>query len=353
MRISALFILLLFGSCRKERPDPLPPMEFAIRGADLSALPEIESAGTIFYNSAGQPESLLSTLKQSGVNTVRLRLWNNPATVHSSFAEVKALAARVKLQGLKVWLTLHYSDTWADPGNQTPPVAWQGLSFTALKDSVYQFTKKVMQEINPDYIQIGNEINPGLLLPYGDINTAGAQFTDLLKTGCKAVRDVSASAKIIIHYAGINNTQTFFDKLVSVDYDIIGISFYPIWHGKDLTQLGNTLLALHRTYNKQTLIAETAYPFTLQWNDFTNNILGLQSQIIFPDFPATPEGQKNYMSRIRILSSTTNGCIGFGYWGGELVAFRGPTATNGSPWENQALYDFNNKVLPVVTEFGQ
>lgn len=354
MRFLFPLILLFFTACKGDDLQPVPTLAtpLAIRGADLSSLPEIEAAGTIFYNSAGSPENMLQTLKQNGVNTVRIRLWNNPATIHSSFGQVKTYAARAHAIGLKVWLTVHYSDTWADPGNQITPVAWQGLTFTALKDSVYQFTKKTVQEINPEYIQIGNEINPGMLLPYGDINTNETQFIDLLKTGCKAVRDFSSSAKIIIHYAGITNTQWFFDKLRNLDYDIIGVSWYPIWHGKSFDALKSALADLHQTYNKQTLVAETAYPFTLQWNDWTNNILGLESQIIPATYPATPEGQKNFMNQVKSVCQNTTGCIGFGYWGGELVALNGPTATNGSVWENQAFYDFSNKVLPVVTAFA-
>jgi arabinogalactan endo-1,4-beta-galactosidase len=354
MRFIFPLLILFFTACKGDDlvPVPAPATPLAIRGADLSSLPEMEGAGTIFYNSAGQPENMLQTLKQNGVNVVRIRLWNNPATVHSSCNEVKTFATRLQALGLKVWLTLHYSDTWADPGQQVPPAAWQGVSFATLKDSVYQFTKMVMQQINPEYIQIGNEINPGMLLPQGDITTNETQFIDLLKSGCKAVRDVSTSAKIIIHHAGINTAPWFFNKLRTLDYDMIGLSWYPIWHGKSFDDLKNTLTDLHQTYGKVTLVAETVYPFTLQWNDFTNNILGLESQIIFPTYPATPEGQKNFMNQVKSICQNTTGCAGFGYWGGELVAFRGPTATNGSVWENQAFYDFNSKVLPVVTAFA-
>lgn len=353
MRMLFPLIFLFLISCKDETVTPQPvPEDHFIRGADLSFLPLIESRGIIFYNSTGAAENMLQTLKQNGVNTVRIRLWNNPATVHSSFSEVKTFAARVRAMGMKIWLSLHYSDTWADPGHQQTPAAWAGLSFTTLKDSLYNFTRKVMQEINPEYIQVGNEINPGMLFPYGDISTNETQFTDLLKTACKAIRDQSASTKIIIHYAGITGTQWFFDKLRGVDYDIIGLSWYPIWHGKDFNALKTTLTTLNQTYNKQTLVAETAYPFTLQWNDWTNNLVGDNTQIIYPDYPATPEGQKNFINQVKSVCKSANGCIGIGYWGGELVAFDGLTSATGSPWENQAFYDFSNKALPVVTAFA-
>jgi arabinogalactan endo-1,4-beta-galactosidase len=356
MRYAIFIMLLATTACKKQAQvtvgETSPATPLAVRSADLSFLPAIEAENTIFYNRAGQAENMLQTLKASGVNMIRIRLWNNPATSTSSFAEVKAFAARIHAMGLKVWLCLHYSDTWADPGNQQPPAAWQGLSFAALKDSVFAFTKKAMADIQPELVQIGNEINPGLLLPYGDISLHEAQSLDLLSTGCRAARAVNPAAKIMIHYAGINGTGWFFSKLRNLDYDIAGISYYPIWHGKNLDDLKSTLQSLRQNFNKETLVAETAYPFTLQWNDWTNNILGSNAQIIEPAYPATPEGQKAFMEKIKSICQSANGCLGFCYWGGEWVAYKGVTATNGSFWENMALYDFSNKALPVLNAFA-
>ena len=230
MKIKILFIALaLFTSCSKSKPEAsvIPESGFFIRGADLSALPQIESTHAVFYNLSGQEENFLTILKNSGVNTVRLRLWNHPVTGYSSFDEVKTFSAKIDSLGLKVWIDLHYSDTWADPSHQEPPLAWQGISFDALNDSVYNFTKKVVSEIVPDFIQIGNEINPGFLLPEGAISNK-TQFLRLLSSGVKAVRDYSDSAKIIIHYAGIEEADWFFSTISQVDYDIIGISYYPV-----------------------------------------------------------------------------------------------------------------------------
>jgi arabinogalactan endo-1,4-beta-galactosidase len=137
-----------------------------------------------------------------------------------------------------------------------------------------------------------------------------------------------------------------------LDYDIIGISYYPIWHGKSLTELELQLNNLSQTFEKEIVIAETAYPFTLDWNDWTTNIVGSENQIITPDFPANPTGQHDFILQINKLSThNLERGIGFCYWGGELVSWYGNQATNGSAWENQALLDFNNKALPVLDAF--
>ena len=147
------------------------------------------------------------------------------------------------------------------------------------------------------------------------------------------------------------NSDWFFNKVANVDYDYIGLSYYPIWHGKSLSDLQNTMNTLGQLYNKKVVIAETSYPFTFGYNDFTNNIIGLQNQII-DAYPATNDGQKQFLSAIKsTVKQSTNG-IGFCYWGAEWVAFRGPTSTNGSSWENQSLWDFNNNSLPVMDVFN-
>lgn len=352
MRCAVVFYFLLFISCSSNSLDEIskPANKEYISAVDLSALPEIESKNILFYNQKGTAENAVAILKSNGVNTIRLRIWNSPENKHSGFKEVKSFANRLQNLGLKVWLTVHYSDTWADPGNQSPPKNWQNIPFTALKDSVYNYTKKIMSEIKPDIIQIGNEINPGLLLPYGNINTNKSQFLEILNTGVEAVRDYGEDTKIMIHFAGIANADWFFNQLKSVDYDYIGLSYYPIWHGKNLNEVKNTLSRLSEKHQKEILIAETAYPFTLDWNDWTNNIVGLENQIL-PQFSASPQGQKDFINSVKDIIVTTEKGLGFCYWGGELIAFNGNEAKDGSPWENQALFDFNHKIVPAISAF--
>ncbi|WP_243694643.1 glycoside hydrolase family 53 protein [Flavobacterium psychrotolerans] len=355
-----LFLFAILFSCSSDdettKSVVAPPVvaeDTFIRAADISFLPEIESSGAILYNNA-KAEDLLTTLKNAGCNTVRIRLWKNPSDGHSGMGEVKALAQRAKLLGLKVWLTVHYSDTWADPAVQTTPAEWKNLSFAELKTAVAAYTSNIMTEINPDIIQIGNEINSGLLWPQGHLINQESQCLALLAIASATIRSKVPNTKIMIHYAGVTatNTNWFFNKLKSIDYDYIGLSYYPIWHGKDLTVVKSTIDALGTTYNKKVIIAETAYPFTLGYNDWTNNIVGLDSQLV-TGYPATPDGQKSFVIALKDLVKSSASGQGFAYWGGEWIAFKGNEAKNGSTFENQAFYDFSNKALPVLQAFNK
>jgi arabinogalactan endo-1,4-beta-galactosidase len=359
IRLALILTGLFLFSCSSNEPevtpDPIPnnpDTDAFIRAADMSYLPLIESEGTIFKKN-GVAENAITTLKNAGCNTIRIRIWKNPSDNHSGLAEVKALALRVKQAGMKVWLTVHYSDTWADPGNQTPPSDWTSLSLANLKTAVSNYTTLLMTEIQPDIIQIGNEINSGLLWPQGHLINNESQCLQLLAAASSAIRSQSSTTKIMIHYAGIGSGATwFFNKMSSINYDYIGLSYYPVWHGKNLSDLNTTITTLGQTHNKKVIIAETAYPFTLGYNDWTNNIVGQNDQLI-TTYPASNDGQKNYILAIKNLVKQNSKGLGFCYWGAEWIAFRGPTATNGSSWENQALWDFNNNALPVMDAFSQ
>lgn len=355
-KIIALLIILTLLSCSSDNsssePETQLPSEIneELRGADMSFLPLIESEG-IQYKHNGQVQDALVTLKNAGCNVIRIRLWHNPIDSNSSMAQVKALAQRVKQNNMKVWLTVHYSDTWADPGNQAKPAAWQNLSFNDLKNAVSTYTAQIMDEINPDIIQIGNETNDGMLWPEGKLSTNESQYIQLITSAIQMVRSKSNTTKIMLHYAGTSGSDWYFSKVGPLDFDYIGLSYYPIWHGKSLIDLQNTMNSLGTTYNKKVIIAETSYPFTLGYNDYTNNVVGQSDQLI-PAYQATETGQKDYLSAIRnTINQSTHG-IGFCYWGSEWVAFRGPTSTNGSTWENQALWDFNTNSLPVLEIFN-
>jgi arabinogalactan endo-1,4-beta-galactosidase len=309
-------------------------------------VPELREYGIPTKNRNAQLEDMLLSVKYSHYNTIRLRLWKNPSNGHSGFEEVKKFSNEIKSQGMKVWLTVHYSDSWADPGKQTKPQQWSSIGFQALKDSVYQYTKKIMTEINPDYIQIGNEINSGLLWPEGNITNKN-QMLDLIDTASTAIRNINPLTQIIIHYAGFANAELFFENFKTINYDLIGLSYYPFWHGKDMNVIDSKIEQLRIQFRKSSVIAETAYPFTLGWNDYTTNIIGDNAQII-SNFAASPEGQMAYLKALKSIVDKNYGGYGLCYWGGEWVAFKGNTATNGSSWENQALWDFNYKALPAL-----
>ena len=351
---SFLTLIIISCSSRSDNPDPNPTSteDTFVRAADLSFVPEIEAAGISFKNNNSTQDPLL-TLKNAGVNDIRIRLWHSPSNGHSGMVEVKQLATRARNLGLKIWLTVHYSDTWADPGNQTKPAAWQNLNFYDLKSAVSVYTTQVVTEIKPEIIQIGNETNDGFLWPEGKLSTNETQYLELTNTAISSVKTANSATKIMLHFAGISNSADwYFNKVKNLNYDYIGISYYPVYHGTSLTDLKTKLTTLSQTYNKKIILAETSYPFTLSWNDWTNNVVGQSNQLV-AGYDATASGQKNYILAIKSLVKSVPNGSGFCYWGGEWVAFKGNQATNGSTWENQALWDFNNNALEAIQAFNK
>lgn len=348
--------ILLINSCSDttEPPQKTPESNpIPIRAADISFLPQIRVSDVTFKNSKGEIKDVLELLKDEGCNTIRLRLWHTPSPMHSDLQEVAAFTQEIRGKGLKVWLSIHFSDTWADPGAQTKPLAWSTLAFDDLADSVYNYTKKVVSYLGPDFVQIGNEINAGFLWPDGNINNM-TNFTTLLKQGVKGARDASPDAKIMIHFSGIEGSSWFYEQLNtrSIDYDIIALSYYPRWHTKSLSTVRSVLQQLVTNNNKDVVLAETAYPFTLQWNDWTNNIVGLEEHLI-PGYPATPKGQYDFLMELRKIMSENNRGLGLCYWAPEWVAYKGNQAEDGSAWENMTLFDFSFKALEGTKIFQE
>ncbi len=349
-----MIFALLMGGCGDSEEEKAPQPVIApitLRAADVSFLPDVRNSSIQFKNRTGEVRDVLAILKEAGCNTIRLRLWHSPANGASALSTVKQLAQEIKAKGFSLWLVLHYSDTWADPGQQSKPEAWKNISTTLLHDSIYAYTKKVVGILSPDIIQIGNEINSGFLWPDGNISSVST-FISLLKKGIEGAREAKAGAKIMIHFAGIDGAEWFYNtmKAQGVPYDIIGLSYYPRWHTKSLPVVKSTLEKLAADHSKEIAIAETAYPFTLGWNDYTNNIVGLNEHLI-PLFPATEKGQYEFLLQLRKIISETNGGLGLAYWAPEWVAHKGNQATNGSPWENMTLFDFENKALEGIKVF--
>ncbi len=334
-----------------------------IRGVDLSFTPEILLAGTQFKDN-NQLKDLVQIFKDKGINTVRLRIWHTPLDANSSLQEVIDFAKILNATGLNIWLDIHYSDTWADPGNQSLPAAWKNASLTDLKDSVYQYTSSTIQTFNKagitlKIVQIGNETNSGFLWGLGKVggifDSNWSNYALLVKQGIQAVKDKSSSTKTLIHFAGYNGADWFYSNLAAqnVSYDYIGLSYYPVWHGKSFDSLYTSLTNLITKYHKPVIIAETSYPFTLLWNDNTNNLVGSASQLI-PAYDATPDGQNAYTKALidEMRSLPNQQGLGICWWAPEWVSFKGPNATNGSTSENLTLFDFNNNSLPALTSLG-
>jgi arabinogalactan endo-1,4-beta-galactosidase len=305
-------------------------------------------------------------LKANGVNLVRLRLWHSTEEIYNSLASVVNYAKKVKQHNMDILLDFHYSDTWADPGNQTIPAAWQNLDFEILNDSIFGYTRYVMQrfadeDVLPVIVQVGNETNSGFLWDEGRV---GGQFDNnwsdyiqLVNRAISAVRQFESKNKIriMLHFAGLTGATWYFDNLTTnqVDFDVIGLSYYSIWHGTDFGVLQSQLTEISSRYSNEIMIVETAYPWTLEWNDWTNNIYGLESQLI-PEYSATPEGQKQFMMDLdQTIKNLGDKGIGYCYWAPDFVAFKGSQSEDGSPWENVTIFDFDNQVLPVIQVFNE
>ncbi len=351
-----------------QSPDPDPdPSAYFCKGMDLSFQPELENYNVTYKDPNGNPIELLDYVADRGTNLVRLRLWHTPVNGLNGLDAVKAYSQRVKAKGMDVFLDIHYSDSWADPGQQTPPLSWQLLTFEQVKSEVYLYTKNVVQQLKtqntlPKIIQIGNETDSGFLWDYGRVWDAFSDnwpnYATLVNEAIRAIREVDTQdqVKIMLHHSSVENAIYFFNEIkdFNLDFDIIGLSYYPQFQTHNLSVVQSKMNQLATTFDKDILLAEVAYPFTLEWDDNATNYIGNTSQIL-SEFPATPAGQKAYFERLTniIKNIPNNRGIGFCYWAPDWVAFdgNGTTSTGGSAWENQCVFDFEHKALPVFEVF--
>lgn len=347
-----------------------------IRGADVSSLTKSEDFGGDYHGDLdakhhghwwGRP-SALEILKEHGTTHLRLRVWVDPADGYHDIYEIAEMARRAKRERLELLVDLHYSDSWADPGQQTIPTAWEDYGMEELEAAVYDHTFDVCMAIRdqgmaPDLIQLGNELNSGMLWPHGHTwdPPNWENLGRLLKAGHAAVQDCSPRTKVVLHLAEGGNNGTFrwwFDNIVAqgVEFDIIAASYYGYWHGS-LGDLQFNLNDVAERYDKDVLVVETAYPFTLDGVDDTHNIIGLPEQLV-PGYPATPEGQaRNLRDVLSIVRAVPEGRgLGVFYWDATWTAVPGngwdpADPESGNAWENQALFDFEERSLPAMSEF--
>ena len=299
-------------------------------GGDISLLPKYEERGAIYYNENGtRITNMLNYLKTSGLNAMRVRLFVDPSMagaedqgegVCQDLPFVLALSQRIKTAGFDLLLDIHYSDTWTDPGQHSTPSSWSVAS--ALADSVYSYTRRVLNAMiavgaAPDFIQVGNEVTYGMLWPTGHCYPNGGNygsgtfetFANYLKQGIKACREVCPTAKIVVHteMSRSSNVISFYNTLknYTTDFDIIGLSYYPYWHG-GLSTLNDLLTTLETSYPaKKIQIVETGYPHAYYPSGASYD---LQST-----WPATEAGQKAFAAAlIEVLNahSSVNGL----YW---------------------------------------
>lgn len=222
-------------------PQYLMNRNFAV-GSDISWYPQMLESGFVFRNRDGKVQDLLTTLKEFNHNAIRLRTWVNPSDDprrgHCSAAETMEFARECHSRGYRIMLNFHYGDTWCDPGHQIKPKAWEGLPFDDLVRALYDYTYETVKllvdnGVTPEWIQTGNETNPGMMLPEGSADDF-AQLTRLYNAGYDAMKAASPSSKVMIHLAEFNDTDfiiNYFDNLAKHNcrYDIMGFSFYP-WH---------------------------------------------------------------------------------------------------------------------------
>ncbi|EJX40549.1 arabinogalactan endo-1,4-beta-galactosidase domain protein [Enterococcus faecium V689] len=358
-----------------------------IRGADISILSDMEKSGAKYYEDDISKDAL-EILKNNGVNYVRLRLWQDPYNSNgesygagtNDLETTIDLAKRAKNLGLKVLLDFHYSDFWVDPGKQNLPKAWQGLTFEEMNTALYDYTKNVLSEMKqldvyPDMVQIGNELNSGMLWPYGKSwGEGGGEFDRLaafLKSGIQAVRDTQPkTTPVMLHLADGGDTGAFtwwFDEITSrgVSFDLIGVSYYPYWHGS-MNELQTNMNAISQRYGKEVIVVETAYGHTTANADTMPNAFG-EAEAAAGGYEPTPTGQAEYLLDLadRIQAVPNNRGAGFFYW--EPLWYNGNVSwatqagmnylsvqsTMGNEWDNQAMFDFAGNALPSLRAFKQ
>ncbi|BCB82260.1 hypothetical protein GCM10022251_46850 [Phytohabitans flavus] len=337
-----------------------------IRGVDVSTLKKSEDRGGVYRDGGGTQRDALAILRGSGANYGRLKVWVNPADGYNNKARVLTMASRIKGQGMKLLVDFHYSDSWADPGKQNKPAAWASLPFSALRQAVYDHTYDVLNALKAqgtaaDMVQVGNEINDGMLWPDGRSNN-WANLASLLTAGSNAVKAVNSSTQVMLHLAeGGNNSQHrwWFDQAVSrgVPFDVIGVSHYIYWHGS-IASLQTNINDLASRYGKPVVVAETAYGFTLAQDDSEPNIFNSSLQQT-GGYPATAQGQADALRAvINAVKAVPNGRgLGVFYWEPTWTAVSGngwdPTnPSSGNGWENQALFDYSDRALPGLSVLG-
>ncbi len=355
-----------------------------IKGMDVSSLKELEELGAKYYMD-GQEKGLLEILKAYGVNSIRLRLWNDPYSESgvpygagtSDLNTTVELARRVLDMGFGFLLDIHYSDFWADPGKQRIPKAWRGMSVEELEAAVYDFTRSTLltmrsEHVFPTMIQVGNELSNGLLWPYGKVPNYD-NIARFINAGIRAVRSVDQEIPIMLHLDnGGNNAlyREWFDEFMKrgEDFQIIGLSYYPFWHGT-LQQLEDNMRDISGRYGKELIVAEVSMGHTLEdykdyekLSDEQRKGMAAKPELAAKiEYPMTYQGQCDFMQDFLTRIAGIKGCRGFYYWepgwlpvpgsgwaNEEALAYIEEKGPGGNEWANQALFDYDGNALPAL-----
>ena len=323
-------------------------------GGDISMLTKYEDAGVVYKDKDGNAVQPLTFFKEQGLNAMRVRLFVDPSldndkAVCQDLEYVKALGKRIKDAGHKFMLDFHYSDTWADPGKQWTPDAWKTLNDEALATKLYEYTKSCLEALKaagaePDFIQTGNEISYGML--WGVAGTTANRcytnspeanwnrFFSLLNKAGAACREICPNAKIIIHSERVGAKDVLIDyfdriKTASIDYDIIGLSYYPAYHGNLATLEGALRVLEERNYGKDIMIVETGYSYAWALDGTTFDYTAT--------YPYTEEGQRQFTADLITSLNKYKSVKGLFWWWMEDNGNKGVT----NKWWNAALYNHN------------
>lgn len=364
------------------------------RGMDASAVLALENSGVKYYNFDGEEQDVFMTLAQAGVNYIRLRVWNDPYDENGNgygggnndVATAIALGQRATKYGMKVCIDFHYSDFWADPKKQFVPKAWEGMDIEEKSDALYNFTLESLTQlldagVDVGMVQIGNEINNGMS---GETDVANVR--KLLTAGSKAVREAAANSGkeilVAVHYTNIDDMKKL-DTLLTglqvkeIDYDIVGLSFYPYWHGT-IEDLKNAIIHIRDAYGKKVYVAENAYCYTAEDGDGSaNSVEGTDD--LAEGYSASVQGQANEVRDVCAAASEA-GAEGVFYWEGTWIPVGPADADNsdlwekygsgwassyasgydpkdagqyygGCSWDNQAMFDFTGHPLASLNVF--
>ena len=364
------------------------------RGMDVSAVLALENSGVKYYNFDGEEQDVFMTLAQAGVNYIRLRVWNDPYDENGNgygggnndVATAITLGQRATQYGMKVCIDFHYSDFWADPKKQFVPKAWEGMDIEEKSDALSNFTLENLTQIldagvDVGMVQVGNEINNGMA-GEEDVDTV----MDLIASGSRAVREIAKDygkdIKVAVHYTNIDDMKKL-DTLLTglqvkeIDYDIVGLSFYPYWHGT-MEDLKNAITHVRNTYGKKVYVAENAYCYTSEDGDGSaNSIKGTDD--LAEGYSASVQGQANEVRDVCAAASEA-GAEGIFYWEGTWIPVGPADADNsaiwekygsgwassyaggydpkdagqyygGSSWDNQAMFDFTGHPLASLNIF--
>ncbi len=366
LRPALALALALSAACAGPATEPQPRGgTVSYRGADVSALERVEQAGGVFRD-GGRPGDAIAILRAHGSNILRLRLFVNPNQDEVQVNDLEytvRMAGRARAVGAALLLDLHYSDTWADPGQQITPAGWAALDFAALEQRVEAYTGDAITRLRqagalPDIVQVGNELDGGMLWPLGRVggvyDTPGQwdRFTRLLKAGIRGLRGALGpgdSVRIMLHYSqggSIAGTQWFYDRMSTygVPYDLIGLSYYPWWHGP-LADLQANLTATGLRYGRDIMVVETAYPWRAGgWE-------GMATTPTAMTWPASPEGQDRFLRDLLDAVAAVPDHHGAGviWWYPEAIQVPGLFIWGGG---SLALFDAGGNVLPAASRFA-